>query len=65
MWHDDEFAGGTFALIDPGQQTLLHDLIMQPDKRIHSAVEHTSLRHAWIKGRLSPGYAWRRRFTRQ
>ena len=25
MWHDDEFAGGAFALFDPGQQTLLYE----------------------------------------
>jgi monoamine oxidase len=26
MWHDDEFAGGAFALFDPEQQSLLHEL---------------------------------------
>ena len=30
MWHDDEFAGGAFALFDPGQQTLLHEQIIAP-----------------------------------
>ena len=29
MWHDDEFAGGAFALFDPGQQTLLYDAIVR------------------------------------
>ena len=24
MWHDDPYAGGAFALFEPGQQTLLH-----------------------------------------
>jgi monoamine oxidase len=55
MWHDDEFAGGAFALFDPGQQTLLHDLIMQPEGRIHFAGEHTSLCHAWIQGAIESG----------
>ena len=31
MWHDDEFAGGAFALFDPGQQTLLHEEIVKPE----------------------------------
>ena len=30
MWHDDEFAGGAFALFDPGQQTFLQDQIVKP-----------------------------------
>jgi monoamine oxidase len=38
MWHDDEFAGGAFALFDPGQQTLLHDHIVAPEGRIHRTV---------------------------
>ena len=55
MWHDDEFAGGAFALFDPGQQTLLHDEIVKPDRRIHFAGEHTSLHHAWIQGAFESG----------
>jgi monoamine oxidase len=55
MWHDDEFAGGAFALFDPGQQTLLHDEIVKPEGRIHFAGEHTSLAHAWIQGALESG----------
>ena len=55
MWHDDEFAGGAFALFDPGQQTLLHDHIVAPEGRIHFAGEHTSLCHAWIQGAIESG----------
>jgi monoamine oxidase len=55
MWHDDEFAGGAFALFDPGQQTLLHDEIVKPEGRIYFAGEHTSLTHAWIQGALESG----------
>jgi monoamine oxidase len=55
MWHDDEFAGGAFALFDPGQQTLLHEYIVAPEGRIHFAGEHTSLCHAWIQGAIESG----------
>jgi len=55
MWHDDEFAGGAFALFDPGQQTLLHEEIIKPEGRIHFAGEHASLYHAWIQGALESG----------
>lgn len=55
MWHDDEFAGGAFALFDPGQQTLLHEEIVKPEGRIHFAGEHTSLHHAWIQGAFESG----------
>lgn len=55
MWHDDEFAGGAFALFDPGQQTLLHEQIIAPEGRIHFAGEHASLYHAWIQGAIESG----------
>lgn len=55
MWHDDEFAGGAFALFDPEQQTLLFDKIVAPEGRIHFAGEHASLYHAWIQGALESG----------
>ena len=55
MWHDDEFAGGAFALFDPGQQTLLHGHIIAPEGRIHFAGEHASLAHAWIQGAIESG----------
>jgi len=55
MWHDDEFAGGAFALFDPGQQRLLYDAIVAPEGRIHFAGEHASLAHAWIQGAIESG----------
>jgi monoamine oxidase len=55
MWHDDEFAGGAFALFDPGQQTLLYPHIIAPEGRIHFAGEHASLGHAWIQGAIESG----------
>ena len=55
MWHDAEFAGGAFALFDPGQQTLLHEHISAPEGRLYFAGEHTSLCHAWIQGAIESG----------
>jgi monoamine oxidase len=55
MWHDDEFAGGAFALFDPGQQTQLYKHIISPEGRIHFAGEHASLTHAWIQGAIESG----------
>jgi monoamine oxidase len=55
MWHDDEFAGGAFALFDPGQQSLLYDAIVAAEGRVHFAGEHASLSHAWIQGAIESG----------
>jgi monoamine oxidase len=55
MWHHDEFAGGAFALFDPGQQSRLYQAIIQPEGRIHFAGEHASLAHAWIQGAVESG----------
>lgn len=55
MWHDDEFAGGAFALFDPGQQSLLYEEIIRPEGRIYFAGEHASLHHAWIQGAIESG----------
>lgn len=55
MWHDDEFAGGAFALFEPEQQTQLHAAIIAPEGRVHFAGEHASLAHAWIQGAVESG----------
>jgi monoamine oxidase len=55
MWHDDEFAGGAFALFDPGQQTQLYETITAPEGRVWFAGEHASLAHAWIQGAIESG----------
>jgi len=52
MWHHDEFAGGAFALFDPGQQTHLYEAIVRPEGRIHFAGEHASRANAWIQGAI-------------
>lgn len=55
MWHEDEFAGGAFALFAPEQETLLQQSIIAPEGRIHFAGEHTSLTHRWIQGAIESG----------
>ncbi len=55
MWHDDEFAGGAFALFDPGQQSLLYNDIIKSEGRLHFAGEHASLAHAWLQGAIESG----------
>lgn len=55
MWHDDDLAGGAYALFDPGQQSLLYQHMISPEGRIHFAGEHASLSHAWIQGAIESG----------
>jgi monoamine oxidase len=55
MWHTDEFAGGAFAIFDPGQQRHVHEIVVRPEGRIYFAGEHTSLTHAWIQGAIESG----------
>jgi monoamine oxidase len=59
-WHDDEFAAGVGALFDPGQETLLRDIISQPEGRYYFAGEHTSIYRRWIQGAVESGLrsAW-------
>lgn len=54
-WHDDPYAGGAFAMFEPGQQTRLYADIIRPEGRIHFAGEHASLAHAWIQGSIESG----------
>lgn len=54
-WHDDPFAGGAFAMFEPGQQSHLYEDIIRPEGRIHFAGEHASLAHAWIQGSIESG----------
>jgi monoamine oxidase len=54
-WYNDRFAGGAFALFDPGQQSALQAHIVAPEGRVLFAGEHCSLYHAWIQGALESG----------
>jgi monoamine oxidase len=55
IWHDDEFAGGAFALFEPGQFRALYPAIIAPEGRIHFAGEHASIYHRWIQGAVESG----------
>jgi len=55
VWLDDEYAGGAFALFEPGQFTRLYDAICQPEGRIYFAGEHASVYHRWIQGAIESG----------
>ena len=54
-WYNDPWAGGAFALFDPGQQTALQAAVVEPEGRVLFAGEHCSLYHAWIQGALESG----------
>ncbi len=54
-WYNDPYAGGAFALFEPGQETALQADIVKPEGRVHFAGEHCSLWHAWIQGALESG----------
>lgn len=55
FWHSDEYAGGAFALFEPGQLKRLHAHIIEPEGRIYFAGEHASREHAWIDGAIESG----------
>jgi len=54
-WYSDPYAGGAFALFEPGQESSLQPDIVKPEGRVHFAGEHCSLWHAWIQGALETG----------
>lgn len=54
-WHDDEYAGGAFALFEPGQFTRLYKAICQNEGRVYFAGEHASVYHRWIQGAIESG----------
>jgi len=55
VWGDDRFAGGCFALFEPGQQARLYPAMVAPEGRIYFAGEHVSLKHMWIEGAVESG----------
>src|SRR5581483_7567949 len=55
IWSNDEFAGGAFALFDPGQFTNLYNALTLPEGRIYFAGEHASVYHRWIQGAMESG----------
>ncbi len=55
VWGEDRFAGGAFALFEPGQQSRLYPHMITPEGPVHFAGEHTSLKHSWIEGAIESG----------
>lgn len=55
VWHDDEYAGGAFALFEPGQFTRLYQAICRNEGRVYFAGEHASVYHRWIQGAIESG----------
>ena len=55
VWHADPWAGGAFALFEPGQKTALHEAIVAPEGRLFFAGEHCSLMHRWLQGAIESG----------
>ncbi len=60
VWGEDKYAGGAFALFEPGQQTRLYAHMVAPEGPVHFAGEHASLKHCWIEGAVESGLraAW-------
>jgi monoamine oxidase len=60
VWGEDKYAGGAFALFEPGQQARLYSHIIAPEGPVHFAGEHASLKHCWIEGAVESGLraAW-------
>jgi monoamine oxidase len=61
MWHNEEFAGGAFALFNPYEEEY-SEVLHEPEcQLIHFAGEHTCPRyHRWIEGAVDSGLraAW-------
>ena len=54
-WSADRYAGGAFALFEPGQADRLRPLLTAPEGRIHFAGEHCSPYNGWMQGALESG----------
>jgi monoamine oxidase len=51
-WDNHRWAGGAFALYQPGQFQRLHEHVIKPEDRIYFAGEHCSHSHSWMEGAL-------------
>jgi len=54
-WEEDEWSGGAYACLQPGQMKSLFLHIARPEGRVHFAGEHTSPLFASIEGALESG----------
>ena len=55
VWGEDKFAGGAFALFEPGQRGRLYSHVIAPEGPVHFAGEHASLKHCWTEGAVESG----------
>jgi len=55
VWGQDRFAGGAFAIFEPGQEAMLYAHITAPEGPVYFAGEHVSLKHSWIEGAVESG----------
>ena len=55
VWGEDKFAGGAFAIFEPGQQAILYTHMIAPEGPVYFAGEHASLKHSWIEGAVESG----------
>ncbi|MFE9172823.1 flavin monoamine oxidase family protein [Streptomyces kebangsaanensis] len=51
-WARDPYAFGEAAIYTAHQMTSFHLDVSRPEGPVHFAVEHTSLKHAWVEGAL-------------
>lgn len=55
-WHEDPWAGGTYAYFRPGEITTIRPIIAKPEGRIHFAGEHTAQWQGYMNGAIESGH---------
>lgn len=55
-WHEDPWAGGTYAYFRPGEITTIRPIIAKPEGRIHFAGEHTAKWQGYMNGAIESGH---------
>ena len=54
-WSHHPWSVGAYSFYYPGDQTELHDALVEPEARIFLAGEHASMHHSWIQGGIESG----------
>jgi monoamine oxidase len=55
VWANHPWSVGAYSFYYPGDQTELHDALVEPEGRIVLAGEHASMHHSWIQGAIESG----------
>ncbi|NJN47668.1 MAG: hypothetical protein HC808_15645 [Candidatus Competibacteraceae bacterium] len=55
MWQNDPYAGGAYALYQPGQETLFAEAGAAAEGRIYFAGEHVARMRAWMQSAIETG----------